>query len=238
MTDGSEGTASSSRTRVHPSDDDASATSTVGAPKTAVHSAGSIRRIKDQAGVPMDDGWRPRVQSFLDDPNSSPQASVFAVGMLLTIIASVATMCVGSYPSHASWANGPQEWAFNVIFTIEFAVRCAAATDLKNLYLDAYMYFDFFAVVPFWAEKIGAVLEFETEGAFFKILMALRMLRLLKISRQYDGSIVIVRALKVRRARRALASSPRSGLKAELSLSLSRCRSPRSARPSSSSWSP
>ena len=135
-------------------------------------------------------------------------------------------------------ATKSEKVQINVIFTIEFAVRCAAATDLKNLYLDAYMYFDFFAVVPFWAEKIGAVLEFETEGAFFKILMALRMLRLLKISRQYDGSIVIVRALKVRRARRALASSPRSGLKAELSLSLSRCRSPRSACPSSSSWSP
>ena len=130
-------------------------------------------------------------------PELEPAGEHFAIGMLLTIIASVATMCVGSYPSHGGWARGWWEWMFNVIFTIELFVRIAAAQELKNLYLDAYMYFDFFAVVPFWAEKLGSVIGIKTEGAFFKILMALRMLRLLKISRQYDGSIVIVRALKV-----------------------------------------
>jgi hypothetical protein len=46
------------------------------------------------------------------------------------------------------------------------------------------------------------------QGTFFTLMKALRMLRLLKISRQYDGSIVIVRALKVCARRRRASRSP------------------------------
>ena len=60
---------------------------------------------------------------------------------------------------------------------------------------------DFLAIVPFYLDAISPRLD-------FPVLKALRMLRLLKLSRQYDGSIVIVRALKARpRARFSLSSA-------------------------------
>jgi hypothetical protein len=79
------------------------------------------------------------------------------------------------------------EIIFNTIFTIELVVRVLLYAD-PRLVLDITLWCDFLAIAPFYIEL--------ATGKPIDVLKALRMLRLLKLSRQYDGSIVIVRALK------------------------------------------
>ena len=62
---------------------------------------------------------------------------------------------------------------------------------------DVYLYFDVAAVAPFWIVLIAGSGTDSDSNSAITLLKALRMLRLLKLSRQYDGSLVIYRALKI-----------------------------------------
>ena len=79
------------------------------------------------------------------------------------------------------------ELVFNIIFLVEFIVRVAVG---ENLATDVFLYFDFIAVLPFMLEKVG----YKNSPP---VLKAVRVVRLLKIARQYDASIIIVRTIKV-----------------------------------------
>ena len=92
------------------------------------------------------------------------------------------------------------ELGFNSVFSIEMMMRLCAARTWENVLKDAYFVFDCAAVIPFWVEVVTKVVSPGAGGAragLVQMLKALRMLRLLKLSRQYDGSIVIYRAMRV-----------------------------------------
>ena len=92
------------------------------------------------------------------------------------------------------------ELGFNSVFSIEMMMRLCAASTWENVLKGAYFVFDCAAVIPFWVEVVTKVVSPGAGGAragLVQMLKALRMLRLLKLPRQYDGSIVIYRAMRV-----------------------------------------
>ena len=71
------------------------------------------------------------------------------------------------------------------------------AETCRSLTNDVFVWFDTLAILPFWLELVLSHIWPEASGNhLLKLMKALRMLRLLKIARSYDGSIVIVQALK------------------------------------------
>lgn len=80
---------------------------------------------------------------------------------------------------------------FNIVFTVEFGARVLLATRPLVLLTDPFMYIDFFAIVPFYLILVSG------KHRWLNILKALRMIRLLKLARQYSGSLVLVKALRI-----------------------------------------
>ena len=134
--------------------------------------------------------FRKQVLRLLDEPDSSLAAYVFKYAMLFTIITAVTLMLLNTLPRygegrdyHEDYNDAFVAWelVFNIIFLVEFIVRVAVG---ENLATDVFLYFDFIAVLPFMLEKVG----YKNSPP---VLKAVRVVRLLKIARQYDASIII-----------------------------------------------
>ena len=160
--------------------------------------------------------YRRVVHQFLDDPSSSNAALICCAVMVTLIVLSVIVLVLRETPN----VDGPvssrvlnrMEITFNIIFTAEILLRLSIAESAWRAW-DFYITFDVLSVAPFW---IGIGLKYKcvssgqlrlrcrkrrsrTLGGFKKtreMFKALRMLRLLKLTRRYDGSIVIVQALR------------------------------------------
>ena len=133
------------------------------------------------------------MRQFLDTPDSGPWARLFAFVMLVLILLNSVLLCLSTLPkNHGGWMD-ETEVVFNIIFTIELLVRLVPLEKVWEC--DTYLAFDVLAIVPGWL-----IILSKEEGAgvgVVRVMKALRMLRLLKLARQYDGSIVIYRALRV-----------------------------------------
>ena len=66
------------------------------------------------------------------------------------------------------------EWVFNVLFTIEFVLRCYIAKTVHRVAIDPYMWIDFFAILPFWAETAFYSRE---AGSYSNFMDSLRVSR-------------------------------------------------------------
>jgi len=99
---------------------------------------------------------------------------------------------------------------FNLVFTAEILLRLSIAETYTQVFFDFFFIFDVLSVMPYW---VGLGFKYKlvmgSRGMGFRkrtgksalgkvneMFKALRMLRLLKLTRRYDGSIVIVHALK------------------------------------------
>lgn len=136
-----------------------------------------------------------RIRAFLDDARSSKEAMYFAIFMTTAIVCSVIVFCLSTVPTLQTTAKNEVfnylEMFFNSIFTVELIVRIYAADSIGHIIADVYLYFDFAAIVPFWFEIFGVA-----ESEIFTLVKALRMLRLLKLARQYQETIILVKAIR------------------------------------------
>lgn len=143
---------------------------------------------------------RYRIRECLDNPHSSWVAFFFGNCMVLLICASVVTLMLSTLP--ASPINPDVDFileaAFNYVFTVEFVIRLFLIEECARGFTDPYMYFDLISIIPFWIEFFN----FVQGGVALDMLKAFKMLRLLKLSRQYDGSIILMQAID--RSREAL----------------------------------
>ena len=97
-------------------------------------------------------------------------------------------------PALPHW-HTPTHTGFNIVFTIELVTRLAISTSMADLLSNVYLYFDFFAVVPFWIELFPVVAK--GGGDSLNIMKALRILRLLKLARQFQGSVILAKAIQL-----------------------------------------
>ena len=132
---------------------------------------------------------------------------MFAFTSVTLIILSVIVLVLRETPNIRSrLVLNRMELSFNVIFTAEIVLRLAIVDNAWQA-LDLYLAFDLLSVMPFWVNlalkyKVQSFLRFEIRKKqysvvrkFREMFKALRMLRLLKLTRRYDGSIVIVQSL-------------------------------------------
>ncbi|KAH8071687.1 voltage-gated potassium channel [Aureococcus anophagefferens] len=137
--------------------------------------------------------WKRDLQVFLDDPNSTNAAMGFAVAMVILILVSAFILvfhesdCKGAIFGH--WL-GYFEVIACVIFSLEIVARFAVSQNVQG-HPGPYLIFDILAVLPCWLMPLRSC------GQFLKMLKTLRMFRLLKLARRYEGSVVIVRAMKL-----------------------------------------
>ena len=141
-----------------------------------------------------DSTWQRDLQAFLDDPSVSHAAMGFAVSMVVLILASAFILvfhkadCKGAILG--DWL-GYFEVIACCIFSLEIVARFLVSQSIIKAIQDPYLIFDILAVLPCWLMPLRSC------GQFLKMLKTLRMFRLLKLARRYEGSVVIVRAMKL-----------------------------------------
>ncbi|KAH8064720.1 voltage-gated potassium channel [Aureococcus anophagefferens] len=142
-------------------------------------------------------------------------AAICTFVMVSLIVLSVIVLILKETPPYnrnrpLNKAMNQMEVVFNIIFTTEIMLRLSIAETIWQA-ADLYIVFDILSVMPYWVglcfkyklvvNKRG--LRFDRGSGNTKMVKkvkemfkALRMLRLLKLTRRYDGSIVIVHALR------------------------------------------
>ena len=137
-----------------------------------------------------DKGWKEELGRLLDEPNSSKRAKAFAVTMGGLVVLSVLLLVIQTMPRYRDTfiCEPAIEFVFNSIFSLELIARLVASGGR----VDVFTTFDVLAIAPFWVEHL-----LRSANASVNIFKSLRMLRLLKLSRSYGGSIVIYRALRL-----------------------------------------
>lgn len=137
---------------------------------------------------------RERIKDFMDDSHSSWPATVFHLFLLLCIIASTLIVICATIEGVEIPHTDTAELLFNIIFSMELLVRLAVADTCSDNCTDPFLWIDALAVLPYWLER-GMNLK---GGFIFEILQAMRILRLLKLSRQFDHeTIILARAVHV-----------------------------------------
>ena len=219
---GSEGGAPSSAEGGGPSDDSQEPTTAGGeGDEQGVPDGegGYLRRIsrkwKGASREVTAQDYRRAVHQFLDDPSSSQAAAICTFVMVSLIVLSVIVLILKETPPYnrnrpLNKAMNQMEVVFNIIFTTEIMLRLSIAETIWQA-ADLYIVFDILSVMPYW---VGLCFKYKLvinkRGMRFdrgsgntkmvkkvkEMFKALRMLRLLKLTRRYDGSIVIVHALR------------------------------------------
>ena len=90
------------------------------------------------------------------------------------------------------------EYAFNTLFSFELGLRLFTLDRCRDAFHDPYLIFDALSVVPFGCQLlVNTVTGSSGRSQLVQVTKAMRMLRMLKLARQFDGSIVIYRTLRV-----------------------------------------
>ncbi|KAK3267875.1 hypothetical protein CYMTET_23594 [Cymbomonas tetramitiformis] len=135
--------------------------------------------------------YRTPMGLLLNDPESSRLASTLSNVLALLIISSVVVLTLQTVKGYENGWH-PVERFFNYLFTLEILVRVRYQYDHPvGCIFDMYFYVDVLAVLPFWLDELG-----QTAGdGPLNVLKALRMLRLLKASRHFMGTITLVQTI-------------------------------------------
>lgn len=135
---------------------------------------------------------------LMDEPSSSKVAMLYSIFMFLMILFSVVTLVVGTMPPRQlaldSWMRDASlEIFFNVVFTVELVVRMIIAKSFLMAASDFYNWVDFFSVLPFWIEELASG---GGDTGVLAMLGGLKMMRLVKLMRKFEGSIILVESIK------------------------------------------
>ncbi|MDA9097443.1 ion transporter [bacterium] len=134
-----------------------------------------------------------RTWQFVDDPGSSPAATVFTFFMLLVIVFSTFTFCVETLPQYYTHETKFDDKFFIMeavcisLFTAEFIARITTTPDLNKYFYDRMNVVDVVAIAPFYLEL--ALANVDIPGlSVFRVVRLVRVFRLFKVSR---GSLTI-----------------------------------------------
>lgn len=96
-----------------------------------------------------------------------------------------------------SLLDGIQDWigyfwiVLDILFTIEFAVRCYARPEFRSIFTDFWIWIDFLSLIPFWVSVFQGTMPWPEPISFEGFLI----LRLLKAIRHYSGTVIISDAI-------------------------------------------
>lgn len=151
---------------------------------------------------------RAQLMLLLDERTSSRAAFVLHVALWGLIITSVIVIVIQSSPRLSKSRTDALFWidfALDVCFTIELAVRVGATANLHLLVSDPFVYADVLAIIPFvvFIFTCAVEQEFEKPGRTstdrMESLQVLKLVRILKLARHFEGARVLWLALQASR---------------------------------------
>jgi hypothetical protein len=113
--------------------------------------------------------WRDRIHLILSEPNSCLLARRVSAFLILMVIFSVVTLCIETLPHlgkhHETWNN--VNLFITVFFTVELLARFITCPHqgYKVFVLQVTNIIDFFAILPYYAELVMAVVGLEGHGS-------------------------------------------------------------------------
>ena len=165
-----------------------------------MHDAEELRRLNHRYnfGRPTPEtAWqkfRLDACKLLNEPTSSLYARVVSLLLTVLILGSVLILVLNTVKGYTEddvdWTVA--EYLFSILFTLELALRVTCQyQEFFEVFADPYFYIDFLAVLPFYVEVL-------TFGQYElpDILKAVRIVRLFKLFRQFQGAITLSAALE------------------------------------------
>ena len=123
----------------------------------------------------------------------------FDVALILAIIASVVVVMLDSVAPFRG-EHGPQlrllEWAFTLLFTVEYALRLWSVSSPRAYALSFFGLIDLFAVVPTY---LSLILPGGQALAVIRVLRVIRVFRVLKLAQYVGEASVLASALRAAR---------------------------------------
>jgi len=107
---------------------------------------------------------RARVWAVMDDPTSSRAAQLVAGGILAVILVSCTAFVLQTLPQYAGETSAEFagiELACVIIFSVEFALRVSCTPSLARFAASPLNVVDFLAILPFYVEVRGGVVEMD-----------------------------------------------------------------------------
>ncbi len=129
----------------------------------------------------------------------TPAGKAFDVILILSIATSVFAVCLDSIPTLHAQHQGTFhsiEWAFTVLFTIEYFLRLWSVRSPTYYARSFYGIVDLAAILPTYLSLFFAGAEFLV---VIRLLRVLRIFRILKLVQYLEGSRTIMRALRASR---------------------------------------
>ena len=160
---------------------------------------------KQEAGKRL--SLRERLFLILADPSTSRAAAIFGV-VQWTIILLSSLAYVYETMAWVTDISGPAPWllckvVFQIFYSVEAAVRTLTFIPIYKIHHDFFVWLDLITIIPFWSRfvlfpcslTIDGYLDFTTRPMTIRVFESLAMIRLLKLTRYYEGSHLIARAL-------------------------------------------
>jgi voltage-gated potassium channel len=152
-------------------------------------------RTPPQDDVAYDQGWRGRLYRVIFE-HGTPAGRAFDVALLVAIGLSVTAVLLESVPDvrrRHGRALVAAEWAFTILFTVEFALRLLCVRRPMRYVLSFYGIVDVLAVLPTYA---GLFVAGAQELLVIRALRLLRVFRVLKMGEYLVEAGVLKAAMR------------------------------------------
>ena len=158
-------------------------------------------RNKPEKPVAIEKTIRTELNRFLEYPNSSMPARMFAIVSMATMVASVFMSCLSTVPSMRTRGDliledplSLTEFAMNVFFGVEFILRFISAPKTLSFVKSPLNLIDSVAIFPYFV--VFAIDETQVSNlGFIKAFRTIRVLRFLRFSRHSDTLRVVINIL-------------------------------------------
>ncbi len=142
--------------------------------------------------------WRHRLHEVIFEADT-PYGRIFDVVLLVLIALSVVVVMLESVPSYQSSYGGVLtvlEWAFTLVFTVEYVLRLVAVERPRSYALSFFGVVDLLSILPTYL----SLFVFGTQAlVVVRAIRLLRVFRVLKLGQYLDESEVISRSLAASR---------------------------------------
>jgi voltage-gated potassium channel len=141
-----------------------------------------------------DRGWRLRAYTIIFEADTRA-GRAFDVALIACIVASVVVVMLDSVAAigeRAGGVLGVLEWAFTLLFTVEYALRLSCVRRPLRYALSFYGVIDLLAILPTWLALLAPELHVLID---VRVLRLLRVFRLLKLGAYVSEYGALGRAL-------------------------------------------
>ena len=149
-------------------------------------------------GWPPAAGWRRRLHEIIFEADT-PAGRAFDVALLVVILLSVLAVLLESVP-HVRQAYGGTlhvvEWAFTVLFTVEYVLRLISVTRPVHYAVSFFGMVDLLAVLPTY---LALLVPSAQSLMVIRAVRLLRVFRILKLARFLEDAELLLRALRASR---------------------------------------